>query len=819
MSYEAFSYNYATPPSSVIGLLGETSVVDDKKYFALFDNTLDGSYSPISGDVGLWGSSLSDDHGVLSEPYVVHVRETREIRAFRLTGSKRCFPVNFYIEFYNDNTLLETVFVSDNDSPEYVHSFTTVVNITHYTVVIEVISAPNSVVMLHNMFYPDVLKRFDTVSIKSSESSIRGEGHMIVSYDTATLRSTSKTAIANHAICSDILRVTTGVLSKPTNIHTVMKSPSRKVYGKVYITYTDPMLDSFTVITSDFSAYNSNVEQLLDGLSEPVDNLFTLYENDLSGAYVLSDIDTQVGWTSNVLSDEDGDFEIPPSLKITFEARPITGLPIFFNDTYGCVPRDFTVVITKKDHTIITKDFVDNTAAELLIIPETIPDVVSIEVTIYSATRAGYPVTIIDIPIISTLLYEGYSDLSRLMRIDLLEELTYEDSIEALGGISANEVTVVLDNSHKDFFFNNPMSVVASQLKRNRRIEPWLGAEVVPGEIEWYRLGTFWSYNWDVPVNGLTATVVGFDTIGLLDTTDFHHHTVLVGKSIGQLIEYVLENAKEEFSFITYSVDPSLYDIVIPYAWFDHGSHSAALRKISMCYPMHVYCDRNGVICAAPQRIHRDYYYDTWSDSTNVKDKTYSSLYTTLPNIVNVTVKEPVVTHDVELARDEKSFTVVGEADITLNFNEAYLSDLVLEIDTSVPYSYEVFSWGITVHFVGSGPVYSIVCKGTAVSLVDKTTLTRSNAASIKLNGAVTRDVSADFIQTQELGATLIDRLFSLADFDRYDATVNYRGDIALSINDPILLLDGIAPDNRYNIKRHELSWDGALRGTAELNT
>ena len=34
-----------------------------------------------------------------------------------------------------------------------------------------------------------------------------------------------------------------------------------------------------------------------------------------------------------------------------------------------------------------------------------------------------------------------------------------------------------------------------------------------------------------------------------------------------------------------------------------------------------------------------------------------------------------------------------------------------------------------------------------------------------------------------------------------------------------VLISNGIAPDNRYNIKRHELHWNGALTGSAYLNT
>jgi len=61
MPYVANQYNYATPLSSASNLVADVSVVDSNKYFTLHDNVLDGSYVPIGGDVGLWGTSVADE--------------------------------------------------------------------------------------------------------------------------------------------------------------------------------------------------------------------------------------------------------------------------------------------------------------------------------------------------------------------------------------------------------------------------------------------------------------------------------------------------------------------------------------------------------------------------------------------------------------------------------------------------------------------------------------------------------------------------------------------------------------------------------------
>lgn len=908
MSYSANQYNYATPLSSVAALTSEQSNVLDKKYFTLFDNVLDGSYSLIDGDVGIWSAQVADENGVLPERLMLTVVEQLTVNAFRLVGSQYGYPSAFTVRFYNGSTIIYTIVETANTSVEYVHYMPKTLVVTKYEVIVTATNAPGVPVRLYNTYNPGYVKRADSLMLNSHGASDLSSLHemfkadilqihgvvadatltsIIGAVDRLPLHATTVYDCSVLPFCSDTLvtrvnevteqhntidvardtlkvlqpaqssltktlgvstdRFAVGVVNAHSsvlnnieavndtcpidivaetqtdlsNVHSIMKQPTRRVYGKVYITYTDPMLAYETQVLSSGNAHNSVPEQVVDGNYDIENRFFTLYDNDLSGAYVVSDEDSHVGWVSSQVSDELGEFADPaPYLRVEFSERPVNSLQIIFDESHGSVAKDFTVEYIRSNGNVVSHSITDNANA-IVSFTDIVANVVAIVVTVTKVTKAFYPVAILEIPTLSTYLYVGYKDRSDLISIDLLEELTYDDTVEALGGVSANEVNIALDNSNGDFYFNNTASPVASSLRRNRRIEPWLGVEIAPGEIEWYMLGTFWAYRWDVPVEGLVAKVVGFDTIGLLDKTDFKNHHVQINKSIGQLVEYVLTDAKSQLSFLKWKIDPALYNVIIPYAWFDVDSHTAALRKISMCYPMHIYCDREGFICAAPQKLHMDFYYDTWSDSTNVISKDYSSLYTTLPNIINVEVKNPTVAYGTSLADDSMTFDVTQVTSRILNFNEPYISDIDVAVtcDSTVKYTYEVFSWGIVLNFTGTGNVTDIKCTGTSLDIKRTSTIVGRNEQSIRANGAVKRDISSDFIQRSELANELITRILSLSEHDKFDVDVEYRGDISLTINDPILLLDGIAPDNRYNIRRHELFWNGSLRGSAHLNT
>lgn len=823
MPYEANQYNYATPLSSATDFNNSASAVVDRKYFTLHGNVLDGTYFPISGDVGLWGATLSDNDGYLDEPFTVVIEDVRSVRALSITGSEYNYPVDFTVSLFNGSETLHTVTITGNTSKTRAIYFPTVLDVTRYSISISRISASNAVAVLHTVYPTDHIANTDSTVLATTERTTLtiNTTSWLQHNDSAAIRCVEASHIVN-VIDRTVDRVAVAAAphSEIINVHTKMKEPSRRIYGKVYITYADPMLDSETAVSTNMEAYNSNKEQTIDGVYAADTSLFTLYDNALDGSFKVMTALSQVGWVSGGVSDEYGYFSEAPYLRIDFSARVVLPLTVHFDDSRGCVAEEFTVEFVQNDGTSVVETVTGNTSAIVHVNNDTIL-AKAVIISVLKVTKPNFPVVILEVPVTSTILYRGYQDVSDLVSIDILEELTYDDEIEALGGVSANEATIVLDNSNGDFYFNNDKSAISKMLRRNRKIEPWLGVEIKPGEIEWYKQGTYWSYRWNVPVGNLTATVLGFDTIGLLGSTTFEEHHMYVDKSLGELIDIVLTDAKKQLSFIAWKVDAALYDIVVPFAWFEPSNHAAALRKISQSYPMHIYCDKDGNICAAPQKLHLEYFYDTWSDSTNVMSKQYNSLYTALPNVVNVTVCIPHESTGAELVNDTLPFNVASVTTRKLKFNKPYISDIVVTMDkdSTVNYSYAVYSWGIEFTFGGTGNVRSIKCVGTALDVSNTAVLTQRDDDSIRLNGAIPRDVQSDFIQTSTIAQLILDRIFSLSATDKYDVSVTYRGDIALSINDPIILLDGIAPDNRYNLRRNQLFWNGTLTGTADLNT
>lgn len=681
-------------------------------------------------------------------------------------------------------------------------------------ITIDKLEAPTRVPHLYHVNLPELLvKSGDTLALSVLEETRK---KVPFTGDTAAIKleeARSEQIITVSA--EDTLNISATETPHLRNVHTIMKEPTREILGKVRITYTDPLIPSEPyIIDVSSSAYNSKPEQILN-MQDVDGKYFTLYENDLEGVnYILGDANSHVGWTSGVLANDDGTFTTPQYISIGYTWVPMDKFEMVFGEV---PPKDFDVIFTLENGTEVTKTFTNNTDNVIIIEDDLI--ITDVKIIVYSMNVGGRPVVLLGAPsLFLSIVYEGYSNISKLISIDLLEELTYEDDVEAIGGVSANELTVILDNTNRNFFYNSG-SAVSKLLRRNRKIEAWLGIEVLPGEQEWYSLGTYWSYKWDVPVEGLTATVTGFDTISLLDLTTFSPNEVLVDTTLGDMLEYVLDDAQQVLTFLEYDIDPALYDIHIPYAWSDKGSHAAALRQIAGTYPMHIYCDRKGRVVAKIQKLHLDWYYDEWADDTNVISKDYSSIYTTVPNAVSVDVTPMLLADNTNILQDTGVF--MSPADRTYSFQHPYVSDInvIVDCDSTVSYTYDVYSWGLDMKFTGTGEVRNVECTGTALVSGDAHTISYRNEDSILHNGEVSRQIQSQFIQTDELANEILNRFISLEAYDKYDVSVKYRGDISLTINDPIHLLNGIAPDNRYNIKRHQLTWNGGLTGSAELNT
>ena len=740
-------------------------------------NTLNGAFHPFgtSTDCGWWGSELSDSNGYLPNPAVLTIIERASAYIYSIRGIQNNYPVDFTLTLYLRNTVQKRIEVKDN--------------------------------------------RQSSLDITLDQA-----------YDVDKI----ELSITRISVPNDVLKIATA--SFGLNLSSLMKLTERRIRGRVEVTYANAIKDAEIRVSEGAhgsSGANLNNEVLLN-----TRNLFKLYDNRLDGTYFPAGDTTETGWWPKGMPDAAGQYESGTVLVMSFSKRNLYGFHIAFDtldylkagsiqfvsssgdvQQLDIVDCDATLcvatlgVVTLGAHTVSSNAVL---ASNDIRTSNVYKNIVEVRVIFGRSSRPNRPAILTEVAIVSSIVYDDTS----LIDVSLLEELSYEDSLEKLGGVSANELTVNFSNADKSFYFNNPNSVVANGIKKNRRVRAWLGIDVPNSDTTiWSTLGTFWTYSWDVPVGSPVAKMIAFDTIGFLGTQTYRDHFVYRDKSIGELVDIVLTSAKKQFKFITWRVDPELYDIIIPIAWFAYGSYAAALNRIASCEMMHIYCARDGSIVASKRFSGVQSPDDVWSDATNVIDKTYPTLYTAQPNYIDVHMTN-VATSDSEVLNvADVNYTVsAGEVRI-LNFSSPVESVSSVVVDTTASYTYEWFSWGIIITFTTSGVLTGVSVNGSMLELTDASYIQLQDAESIEENGIISCDIKSDFIQTTEHASRLAQYLHSKVPDSIYDVEVQYRGDIALTLNSKISLPEGIAPNTLYFIKRHELNWNGSLSGTARLNT
>lgn len=261
-----------------------------------------------------------------------------------------------------------------------------------------------------------------------------------------------------------------------------MKSDRRRVLAKVTIDYTDPFLDQSIEVAANEQANISYPQQTADSVDAATYKWASLDGSWLlDGTYHLAPTPDllsqyQFGWWGTQLAGTGGVFATPyPALTVTHFPRPIHTLKVVGDTARGEYPIDFEVKLYAQDNTLLhTESITGNTQvswSKTLASP--ILDVARQVLTITKWSHEGRQVKIIEF---FTSIRETY-ETGDLVSLRLLEEREASQGSLPVGNISANEVSLVLNNESKKFDVDNDQSPLKNLLKPNRRIRVWLGIE------------------------------------------------------------------------------------------------------------------------------------------------------------------------------------------------------------------------------------------------------------------------------------------------------------------------------------------------------
>lgn len=605
-----------------------------------------------------------------------------------------------------------------------------------------------------------------------------------------------------------------------TNVHTVMDASNRQVFAKIEITYSSPFVDADITVTANQVAYNTNPQQTADSISTPAYKWFGLSNNKLDGTFHPMDASSSVGWWGTSISDSSGILATAAQLTIAFGARPIYSILVTGDSLLNQYPVDFTVKLYDVSNTLLyTQTVVGNTQVSYLASITPINDVCSMVLNVTKVNSVGVPCTIVEF---YTAVKETYLN-DDIISIHLLEEQVYDNQSLPIGNVSSNEVDIRLVNPEGKFDPGNSSSLLKNLMKRNRRVQVWLGAYIIPNTIEWYPMGTFWTLDWKPPRSEMYLDISARDELELMRLTDYVTSPVFVNQSVAYIAEAIL--ADYGMTSSDYSIDSALGSIIIPYAWFDIMSHRAALTSLVEASLARCYCDRDGLLIITsfvPATVPMYEYTNDASIITMDNPLQWSQI----TNYVEVTVSPRSVDVSAEIYSDSIGFNVPASTSVlqTLSFNTIPCINVVLPTFTAAATvtitSSNIYAWGMDVTFTNSDTVdhtvTNISISGQPLIVKGGGIVASSDSTNVRDNGKQKYSLSNDFIQSTTTAKNIADTILATYKDPRHDATLETRGNIALRLGDRVQAPNYDSSTTDYFVVRQDLTWDGGLSVTVD---
>lgn len=608
-----------------------------------------------------------------------------------------------------------------------------------------------------------------------------------------------------------------------TNVYTRMKEDLRQIFAKVQITYSDPFIDNTISLDEIPSAHGTSVEQVVDNIEEPSNKFFALFNNKLDGSYHPIDVkNPTTGWWSTVLSNADGSFTSSPQITIHFSPRTIYTLKVIGDLIANSYPIDFQIDAYDVNNTNLYSLHITNNAAYKWtqdIAP--IYNVTKLTLTINKINQAYQPVKIMEF---FTYVVETY-DSDTLVNLTLLQEIDYDKNTVRLGTISANEVDLTLLNIDKKFDVTNKQSTVYGLLKKNRKIQIWLGVEVIPGQIEWAPFGVYWTTLWHVPDDSLIAQVTARDILDLMSLTDFINSQLYVNKSLGFLFETILQ----DYGLTTadYIIDTDLYNIIIPYVWFPICSHRDALQRLASCALVYIYCNRQGQVIVSKMKTINEYPLCTLDNNSTIYSRDYPLRTSDITNYVEVSYNSLHLNDASTIfSQDTPIILNVGQTlSVRCQYNQLPVTNVqqpVITKDTDISVQdITQYGWGTEIVFCNNGTtteqISSISITGQVLQKNSDMTVYAKDDVSIRDEGKIKASISSDFIQDAVYAQSLANEILADCETSRDNITLQDRGNLGIDLMNKINIKDpNTQQDIPYLLIKQTLKWDGALQAQLE---
>lgn len=600
-------------------------------------------------------------------------------------------------------------------------------------------------------------------------------------------------------------------------------APTRKIVGKVAFEILDnKAYDNIKKVSSE--AEISLKEQLSDKEREMSFKIAS-FEKDyfkLDGSYCLpnnpSKIDKlQIGWWSEVLSGEDGNFNPYQTLEFIFkEEISSVGLTIYFDTLSNEYCRDFDITFYDINNIILREENIIDNLDSKYTLESPINDYVRVVITLKKWCKGYRRAKVVEIDF---GIVKEYTD-DKLIKMNLIEEVSIINNT-----LPSNEVKITIDNSSKEFNILNPNGSY-KYLKEKQEIKSYLGLELENKVIEYIPLGKYYLKEWQSDEMALTATFTARDIIDVLEQENYKFST-LKDMTLYEFAKNVLDNAG-----ISYEIDENLKEI------FTNGympivSFRTVLQYIGIVGRCAIYQDRetDKLILKQFKTLNEGSSYLLFcsddifcgmtvpqvADGYDIKNITLDNMYSEpkikLDNQVGA-IEMVVSTYNGESEEVELlniNADIQGEETIFLELKDGIYGNPNISVTGAIKWSFiGNYTNGCMIKIKAAGAV-NIKILGHKLVITKNTYTLRD--PSVK--DGITLKIDNPLINTPKVAKDIAEWVFAESKL-RAMYEINWRQNPALECTDFIIVEDGFGEKKQSRVTKQEFVYQGYLSGKTE---
>jgi hypothetical protein len=344
------------------------------------------------------------------------------------------------------------------------------------------------------------------------------------------------------------------LLSVTQKFHNNISTFPRTISATVEFGMVDPNAQANCTPTANSVASIGSISQVTNGQTQT--KKYMSEENNyllLDGSFFtppkpIDNVSTdEIGWWSEVISDESGKFSTYPQLTLSMSA-PFTsiGLTFVFSPMTGDYCNSLQIQTTDSSNNTETYTVNPNTANYVWL--QQLSGITEVVVTFNSTNNPYRRVHLTEV--FFGDLFQWSSE--NLFELNILEEL------DPLGNSAPpKEAYASIANNLSNF------NLYLGNLQKKQQLKPYLTLMYNDGTSETVPMGTFYLYNWRNDNNYLSSTLYARDLLDIMSGTTFYKYTYSgTAITLYDLAESVIQDfmAQSNLSF-DYLIDSAFQNI------------------------------------------------------------------------------------------------------------------------------------------------------------------------------------------------------------------------------------------------------------------